>query len=145
MIAQERFQAQYMPMPSMPQAMSPLTGQVDLVRKLIASMMVGQMYGITDQVALIFGLLSKMLGDARHLRISLAIAGAMGGDNQPARDLLAEGMDDWPSADAAKVSVAMALRIGGDPEWVRVCEHTLAVSNDNDARLFARQLLEQRR
>jgi hypothetical protein len=69
----------------------------------------------------------------------------MGGDNQPARDLLAEGMDDWPSADAAKVSVAMALRIGGDPEWVRVCEHTLAVSNDNDARLFARQLLEQQR
>lgn len=145
MIVLERFHMPYAQVPrvSEPQLPTPLMFQVDLVRKLISTMMVGQMHRQVDDVAAIMKTLSAMLGDARHLRISLATASAMGGDAQPARDLLDEGMDDWPGAEPAKVSVAMALKIAGDPRWVEVCQHTLAVSNDDDARRFARQLLEQ--
>jgi len=145
MIVLERFHMPFAAMPPVPepQPPSPLMYQVELVRKLIATMMVGQMHGQSDDVGYVFRTLSAMLGDGRHLRISLALASAIGGDAQPARDLLDEGMDDWPGAEPAKVSVAMALKIGGDPQWVRVCEQTLAVSNDDDARRFARQLLDQ--
>jgi hypothetical protein len=145
MIVLERFHMPFAAMPAVaePQPPSPLMYQVELVRKLISTMMVGQMHGQADDVALVFRTLSAMLGDGRHLRISLALASAIGGDAQPARDLLDEGMDDWPGAEPAKVSVAMALKIGGDPQWVRVCEQTLAISNDDDARRFARQLLDQ--
>ncbi|WP_041675643.1 hypothetical protein [Ramlibacter tataouinensis] len=125
------------------QAVSPLQ-QVEFIRKLAATMMVGQMNRDMDgEVERVFRALSKMIGDGRHLRISLAMASAIGGNAQPARDLLAEGMDGWPDADAAKVSVAMALKISGDPQWIDVCERTLAASNDNDARLYAHQLLAQ--
>jgi hypothetical protein len=149
MIVLERFHMPYAQVPrvSEPQLPTPLMFQVDLVRKLISTMMVGQMHRQVDDVAAIMKTLSAMLGDARHLRISLAtasaMASAMGGDAQPARDLLDEGMDDWPGAEPAKVSVAMALKIAGDPRWVQVCQQTLAVSSDDDARRFARQLLEQ--
>ena len=145
MIVLERFHMPYAQVPrvSEPQLPTPLMFQVDLVRKLISTMMVGQMHGQADDVAAVFRTLSAMLGDGRHLRISLALASAIGGDAQPARDLLDEGMDDWPGAEPAKVSVAMALKIGGDPQWIHVCEQTLAISNDDDARRFARQLLDQ--
>jgi hypothetical protein len=146
MIVQERFKLPFMPTPMPRRPQEPVSAamqQVEFIRKLASTMMVGQMNGLEDDVAKLFGVLSQILGDGRHLRISLAMASAIGGDVQPARNLLSEGLDDWPSAEAAKVSVAMALKIGGDPQWVDVCQHTLAVSNDNDARLFARQLLEQ--
>jgi hypothetical protein len=146
MIAQDFMR---MPTPAMfrmaePQPVSALTQQVEMTRKLISAMMVGQMYGWTEDVEAVFALLARMLGDGRHLRISLALASAIGGDTGPANALLDEGMDDWPGAEPARVSVAMALKIGGDERWVGVCERTLATSNNDDARLFARQLLDQR-
>jgi hypothetical protein len=147
MIVLEKFQVPLVPMPTSTasnEAASPFVQQIEFIRKLASTMMVGQMNGgMDDEVRRVFDVLSKLLGDGRHLRISLCMASAIGGDAQPARNLLAEGMNDWPNAEAAKVSVAMALKLGGDPKWVEVCEHTLAVSNDNDARLFARQLLAQ--
>lgn len=145
MIVLERFHMPFASMPRVaePHSPSPLMYQVELVRKLISTMMVGQMHAQADDVDSVFRTLSAMLGDGRHLRISLALASAIGGNAQPARDLLDEGMDDWPGAEPAKVSVAMALKIGGDPQWVQVCERTLAISNDDDARRFARQLLDQ--
>ncbi|SFQ04355.1 HrpB1 family type III secretion system apparatus protein [Variovorax sp. 770b2] len=130
------------PLPAQPQRSS-AAYQVELVRRLVSTMMVGQMHAQFDDVAYLFRTLSTMLGDNRHLRITLALASAIGGETQPARELLTEGMDDWPGAESAKISVALALKIAGDPEWIRLCEETLAVSNDGDARRFARQLLDQ--
>lgn len=140
--------AQYgLPLSSAPPSAQPQRSsaayQVDLVRRLVSTMMVGQMHAQFDDVAYIFRTLSTMLGDGRHLQITLALASAIGGETRPALELLAEGVDEWPGAESAKVSLALALKIGGDPEWIRLCEETLAVSNDDDARRFARQLLEQ--
>lgn len=147
MIIEERLKKPFMSPPAAQarQAQpSPLAQQLEFVGKLAATMLVGQMNGgLGDDVALVFDVLSQLLGDGRQLRISLAMASAIGGDAQPARDLLADGMEGWPNAEAARVSAAMALKLAGDPQWIQVCEHTLAVSSDNDARLCARQLLAQ--
>lgn len=116
--------------------------RLSVVRHLVASMMVGQFYGLRDDVRHIFDAASKMLGDGRDLRISLAFASAVGGDAGPARALLAEGMDDWPNAQMARVSVALALRVGGDPQWTAIVEQVLAISDDEATRRFARQVLD---
>lgn len=116
--------------------------RLGIARHLIATMMVGQVYGLRDDVALIFGALSAMMGDGRQLRISLAFASAMGGDVGPARELLADGLDDWPAPHMARVSLALALKVGGDAQWTGVAEQVLAISDDEETRRFARQVLE---
>ena len=116
--------------------------RLGVVRHLIASMMLGQMYGLRDEVTQIFDAVAKMMGDGRELRISLAIASAVGGDVAPAHELLAEGMDDWPNPAMARVSVAFALKVGGDPQWTAIVEQVLAISDDETTRRFARQMLE---
>jgi hypothetical protein len=116
--------------------------RLGIARHLIATMLVGQVHGLRDDVALICDTVSAMLGDGRQLRISLAFASAMGGDVGPARDLLAEGMDDWPAPHMARVSVALALKVGGDAQWTAVVEQVLAISDDEDTRRFARQVLD---
>lgn len=123
-------------------ATPPNAHRLGIVRNLIATMMMGQLYGLHDDVARIFSTASKMLGDGRELRISLAFASALGGDVGPARELLAEGLDDWPDAELARLSVALALKVGGDAGWIEIVEHALAVSNNNTARQFAQQMLD---
>lgn len=135
-----------------PPATEPVADDVDvssknahrlgIARHLIATMMVGQVYGLRDDVALIFETLSTMLGDGRQLRVSLAFASAMGGDVGPAHELLAEGLDDWPAPLMARVSLALALKVGGDEQWTTVVEQVLAISDDEETRRFARQVLD---
>ncbi|AKJ27832.1 hypothetical protein [Caldimonas brevitalea] len=115
--------------------------RLGVVRHLVASMMLGQMYGLHEEADLIFKAASRLLGDGRELRISLAFASAVGGDLAPARTLLAEGLDDWPQPEVARMSVALALKMGGAPEWQEVVEQTLAVSVDPVARRFGHQIL----
>ena len=116
--------------------------RLGIARHLIAAMMLGQTYGLRDDVALIFEALSAMLGDGRQLRVSLAFASAMGGDVGPAHELLAEGLDDWPAPLMARVSLALALKVGGDGQWTTIVEQVLAISDDEETRRFARQVLD---
>jgi hypothetical protein len=117
--------------------------RLSIARHLIATMMVGQVYGLRDDVTLIFDALSAMMGDGRQLRISLAFASALGGDVTPAHELLADGvLDDWPAPHMARVSLALALKVGGDPQWTAVAEKVLAISDDEETRRFARQVLD---
>jgi len=116
--------------------------RLGIARHLIATMLLGQTYGLRDDVALIFEALSAMLGDGRQLRVSLAFASAMGGDVGPAHELLAEGLDDWPAPLMARVSLALALKVGGDGQWTTIVEQVLAISDDEETRRFARQVLD---
>jgi hypothetical protein len=118
------------------------THRLTLVRHLIATMMLGQAHGLRDDVERVFEAIAKMLGDGRPMRISLAFASAVSGDVNPARDLLAEDLDSWPDAQMSRVSIALALKVGGDPQWKDVVERVLAVSDDEATRSFARQVLD---
>lgn len=130
--------------PAAPAAITPeqQAHRLGIVRNLTAAMMLGQLYDLRDDVARIFDALARMLGDSRHLRISLAHASALAGNTAPARELLASDLDDWPGAELARVSIALALKVGGDPEWTQVVERVLAVSTDDQARRFAQQVLD---
>lgn len=118
------------------------TNRLTIVRHLIATMMLGQMHGLRDDAERIFETVARMLGDGRPMRISLAFASAAGGDVTPARELLAEDLDSWPDAQMSRVSIALALKVGGDPQWKDVVERVLAISDDEAARSFARQVLD---
>lgn len=118
------------------------TQRLTIVRHLIATMMLGQMHGLREDAERVFDTISRMLGDGRPLRISLAFASALSGDVSPARELLAEDLDHWPDAQMSRVSIALALKVGGDPQWKEVVEQVLAISDDETTRTFARQVLE---
>lgn len=124
---------------------SPASQQAALVRQLIATLMVGQMAGCADEVTSVLGVLQRLLGEERTLRLGLALADGIGGCPDAARALLHEDLDSGPAPDTCRAWLAMALRLGGDPAWRDVCERLLAISDDPIARAKARQLLDQPR
>jgi hypothetical protein len=111
-----------------------------IARNLISTMMLGQVYGLRDDAQAIYRAATAMMGNGRSLSVSLALASALGGDTQPARDLLAGDLPNWPDAEPAMVSIALALKIGGAPEWSSLVEHALSVSVDEETRRFAQQV-----
>ncbi len=123
-------------------AASTVDPRVGAMRHLISAMMLGQMHGCHDDASTIYGAATEFLGEGQQLRITLAFASAMGGDAGPANALLAEGVEDWPNGELATVSLSLALKLAGDPEWKTRCEHALAVSVNSDVRSFANAVLE---
>ncbi len=120
-----------------------LAHRMSTMRHLIAAMLLGQMYGLHEDAEVIYQLASETTGEGRQLRISLAFASAMAGDASPAKALLAEGMDDWPDAELAQSSVALALKMAGEPSWRYIPEKVMACSTNQSARQFAQALLAQ--
>ena len=111
-------------------------------RFLISAMMMGQMHQLHDDAKIIHKSLSLMMGDGDQLRITMAIGSAMGGDAEPAKKLLEEGVDHWPDADVAKLSLSLALKLAGDPAWKESPDTVMSTSVDPVARVFASTLLE---
>jgi hypothetical protein len=115
----------------------------DTIRYLIATMMLGQMYAQHDDAKLIHAALSEATGEGQQLRISLAFASAMGGDATPANALLAEGVDNWPDAEMAKVALSLALKMAGDPAWQGPSQEAMSVSVNHSVRQFAHAVLQE--
>jgi hypothetical protein len=114
------------------------------LRHLISTMLLGQMYNLTEDVEPIYSAVSETTGEGQQLRISLAFASAMAGDALPAKALLAEVTDhDWPESEMAQGSIAIALKIAGDPDWRAIPERILASSINPSARQFSSALLAQ--
>jgi hypothetical protein len=118
------------------------TRRGDLKRHLVATMLLGRMYRRQADVDVVFAAVSRACAQARELRVGLAFASSMGGDNQLARDLLDAGFDDWPHPELSLLSTALALKVGQDPEWLDIVNRVQATSADQKARQFARRLLE---
>jgi hypothetical protein len=115
--------------------------KVLILRNLIAAMMVGQWHGQQDDVAVILKALSHALDDPRQLNVNLALASALRGDIAPARALLAQDLDTWPSPDEARLTLSLALKIGGDGSWEEEPRRILAISNDSAVRQYAERVL----
>ncbi len=111
-----------------------------ILRDLVASMMLGQYLGLVEDSGVVLKLLTLVVGQSRTLRVGSALASAMGGEVQPARILLAEGLEDSPENEPAVVSLALALKMGGAPEWERLVERILAVSSNAAIRQLALQV-----
>jgi Bacterial type III secretion protein (HrpB1_HrpK) len=120
----------------------PDSHKILLVRNLIAAMMVGQWHGHTDDVAVILDALSRAFGNSRTLRVNLALASSLRGDLEPAHTLLAEDLDSWPEPDVARITLALALKIGGDASWADGPRRVLSLSTDEAARGFAQRVLD---
>jgi thioredoxin-like negative regulator of GroEL len=116
--------------------------RLEIARKLAAALMLGQMQGRQDDVAPIFGALSRLAQDERPLRLGLAFASALSGDAAPARALLAEGVTDWPQGARALLTIAMSLKAAGDPGW-RALAETVSSDADAVASRQARRLLQR--
>jgi hypothetical protein len=116
--------------------------KVLLVRNLVAAMMVGQWHGHTDDVQVILEALTLAFGNSRTLRVNLALAASLRGDLEPAHTLLAEDLDNWPAAEEARITLALALKIGGDEHWADGPRRVLSLSNDEDVRSYAQRVID---
>jgi hypothetical protein len=114
--------------------------QLAIVRHLAATMMLGQMHGDHANASRVYAAVAAMLGNGRSLRVSLALASAIGGDPAPANELLQDGVRDWPEAEPAMVAVALALKVAGEPSWASLIDETLSTSVDPVTRQFAQQV-----
>jgi hypothetical protein len=115
--------------------------KVLILRNLIAAMMVGQWHGQEEDVAVILKALSHALDDPRQLNVNLALASALRGDVGPAHALLTQDLDTWPSPDEARLTLALALKIGGDESWADEPRRILAISNESAIRQYAERVL----
>jgi hypothetical protein len=115
--------------------------KVHIVRNLLAAMMMGQWHGFDDDVAVIMKALSHALDDSRQLSVNLALASALRGDLEPTRALLAQDLDDWPAADQTRLTLSLALKVGGDAQWAEAPSRILAVSDEPSVRAYAERVM----
>jgi hypothetical protein len=112
-----------------------------LMRLMTGVMALGQMNGMRNEVHRILLLLNEMVVDRHPLLISLAMASAVMGDGSVARTLLSEGVDHWPDAEMATISLATALQLVGDAEWQTHVQRLLATTSDPRVRELAETML----
>jgi hypothetical protein len=112
-----------------------------LTRLLTGVMALGQMNGMRNEVHKILVLLNEMVLDRHPLLINLAMASAVMGDGSVADTLLREGVEHWPDAEMATISLATALQLVGHPEWQSHVQRLLATTSDPRVRDLAEIML----
>lgn len=117
--------------------------RAEVVRLLIAVMMLGQAFWLYDEAKTVYAAACHTLPNGGQLRVSLAFASAMLGDAEPAKALLGEVNDAAPDAEMTKVSLSLALKVAGDPDWRRVSQNALATSLDSSVRTLAQAVLDE--
>jgi hypothetical protein len=110
-------------------AMEPSLHRSSIVRTLVAAALLGHVLRMNDDAETVQAACAAMLGNGRSLRIGMSLASAMAGDLGPARTLMTQGAADW-GVDAAPemLAIALALKLGGEPEWMSLVESTLQSS-----------------
>ena len=81
------------------------------------------------------------LQDSSRYSMYRAIAKGIGGDAGFAAKMLEQQLRDNPEDDRAKVALAAAMMLGGNPEWKPIIDRVLALSTDIPAREAASSLL----
>ncbi len=112
-----------------------------LTRLLTGVMALGQMNGMRSEVQKILLLLNEMVLDRHPLLINLAMASAVMGDGSVADTLLREGVEHWPDAEMAIISLATALQLVGNPQWQDYVQRLLATTSDARVRQLAEIML----
>jgi Flp pilus assembly protein TadD len=128
--------------PAQAEAQTPAQTEAQALTRLLTGVMaLGQMNGMRGEVGKILVLLNEMVVDRSPLLINLAMASAVMGDGSMAETLLSEGVEHWPDAEMATISLATALQLVGDLQWLTHVERLLATSADPRVRELAETML----
>lgn len=103
-------------------------------RNLMVVGLLGSIYRKHEDAELVSSAVEATLSDKTQYRMYCAIARGIGGDAKFAADVLGEHLEQFPDDDAAKVTLAVAMMLAGDPEWKSVIDRVLALSTDQTAR-----------
>ena len=111
-------------------------------RNLMVASLLGSIYRQHEDAETASLAVESTLNDPTRYRLYRALAKGIGGDAGYAVDMLSRHMQAHPDDDRAKVTLAMALMLGGDPEWKQLVDNVLALSTDVAARSAAANLLD---
>ena len=114
---------------------TPRTGGYPTVyRNLMVVGLLGSIYRKHDDAEVVNKAVEATLDDTTQFRVYRAIAQGIGGDATLANEMLATSLEKNPDDDAAKVTFAVAMLLGGDPQWKSIIDQVLALSTDQAAR-----------
>jgi hypothetical protein len=120
---------------------TPFDGQPPAYPKVYYNLMVvsllGAIYRQHDDAEVCGTAVENTLIDATRYRMYRAIARGIGGDASLAAGMLEQHPDD----DRAKVTLAVAMMLGGHDEWRGIIDRVLALSTDLPAREAATSVL----
>jgi len=112
--------------------------QQELYRTMMCFGFLGAMYKrLEDARPLLDVAESRLSGDRRKFELYRSMAEASGGQADYAIKTMNERLRRNPDDDYAKVSMGVAMRIVGDPEWRFPIDNVLATSVDQGARKAA--------
>src|SRR5262245_26133846 len=119
--------------------------RLEVVRRLVAAMVLGQMHRRILDVQRVFDAASQMLDADRSLHLCLVFGSAMAGDAMPARALLSgAAVAGEETENLALLALALALKNAGDASWRRFVDRVLARESAGEAaRRYAQRLLAQ--
>jgi hypothetical protein len=108
---------------------------------LMVVSLLGSIYRQHDEAETCSTAVESTLKDPTRYRMYRAIAKGIGGDASLATEMLEQHLADHPDDDRAKVTLAVAMMLGGNPAWKSIIDRILAVSTDIPAREAANSVL----
>lgn len=110
-------------------------------RHLMSIGLLGSIYRKHDDANAVNIAVEATLRDPSQFRMYRAIAQGIGGDSALATEMLGAQVEENPDNDTAKVAMAVAMMLAGDPEWKPIIDKVLATSTDQVAREAAVSVL----
>jgi thioredoxin-like negative regulator of GroEL len=117
-------------------------GYPAVYRNLMVVGLLGACYQVHEDAQKVNDAVESTLQDPTAFRMYRALAQGMGGDSEYAAEQLRKRMDEAPDDDKAKLTLAVALMLAGNPEWKGLVENVLATSTDQVAREAATNLVQ---
>lgn len=108
---------------------------------LMVVSLLGSIYRQHDEAEICSAAVEATLKETTRYRMYRAIAKGIGGDATLATQMLEQHLAQHPDDDRAKVTLAVAMMLGGNAEWKPIIDRVLALSTDVPAREAAHSVL----
>jgi len=112
-----------------------------IYRNLMSVGLLGTVYRVSEDAQTISNAVELTLDEPGSFAVYRAVALAMAGQLDYARETLGARVDNDPQDDASKVALAIAMLFGGDPGWRHWIDNVLATSADITVRQAAHGVL----
>lgn len=108
---------------------------------LMVVSLLGAIYRRHDDAEVCSTAVEATLKDPTRYRMYRALAKGIGGDAVLATEMLERHLAANPDDDRAKVTLAVAMMLGGHPDWKSIIDQVLALSTDIPAREAASSVI----